>query len=98
MARDDRFAVIEAELWAGFEQREQRHREQLEALEQRLAGLQDVTGAREQELRRLRVRLDRIVGSAPYRIYQRLQAMPGLRIVRSRRTRAYEAEAAAERD
>ncbi|MFZ0040367.1 MAG: hypothetical protein WAK93_03605 [Solirubrobacteraceae bacterium] len=96
-ARDERFAVLEADLWAGCEERERsargeiaRHERAQAALREEVARHRTETALLRDELIRLRVRLDRIVGSPPFRVYTRLQQLPGLKAVRGRRTRAYE--------
>lgn len=97
-ARDDRFAAVEADLWAGFEDRERRHREQIAhheaavaGLEQQLARVQADNVVLSEDRLRLQVRLERIVNSAPMRAYRHLQDLPGLRALRALRTRDYEA-------
>jgi hypothetical protein len=98
LARDERFAALEADLWAGFEDRERRHREQLAeyeaalaASEQQLARVQADNVLLSDERLRLQVRLERIINSAPVRVYRHLQDLPGLRVVRALRTGGYEA-------
>lgn len=64
-----------------------------EAAQRRDAELGHLRGM-EQEAVRLRVRLDRILGSPPGRAYAALRALPGLRAVQQRRKAGYEAELA----
>ena len=104
LARDERFAIVEADLWGGFEDRERRHREQLahaeEALaaaERQLAEVRADNALLAEERLRLQVLLERITNSAPVAVYRRLQELPGLRTVRSLRTRGYEAAVTARR-
>jgi 2-polyprenyl-3-methyl-5-hydroxy-6-metoxy-1,4-benzoquinol methylase len=47
--------------------------------------------ARDEEIRRLRVRLDRILSSPPAKLYDNVRALPGVRRVVARRTAGYEA-------
>jgi hypothetical protein len=98
LARDERFAVVEADLWASFEDRERRHREQfadydaaVAGLEQQLARVQADNVVLSEDRLRLQVRLERIINSAPVRAYRNVQDLPGLRAVRELRTRGYEA-------
>jgi hypothetical protein len=104
LARDERFAMVEADLWAGFEDRERGHRERLarceEALtgaERQLAQVQADNVLLGEDRLRLQVRLERIINSAPVRVYRSLQDLPGLRGLRALRTRGYEAAVAARR-
>jgi hypothetical protein len=104
LARDEQFAMVEADLWAGFEDRERRHREQvahaeaaLATAERQLAQLQAENVLLSEQRLRLQVRLERITNSAPVAVYRRLQELPGLRTVRSLRTRRYEAAVTARR-
>ena len=104
LARDERFAVVEADLWAAFEDRERRHREQVAhyedavaRLEHQLASVQADNVSLSEDRLRLQIRLERIIDSAPVRAYRHLQHLPGLRAVRSLRTRGYEAAVSARR-
>lgn len=58
--RDERFAVLEAEMWAGFEARELRHRELIDQHGQEGARLRGEIAAREQEAAALRAEIDRL--------------------------------------
>ena len=49
--------------------------------------------ARDEQIRRLRLRLDRIVNSGPYRAYLRVGQLPGFRRVLARRTADYNSAA-----
>jgi hypothetical protein len=104
MARDERFAVVEADLWAGFEERERRHRAELlsgeqmvEALRQQLEESRAAYASLVEANHRLTVRLERVLDSAPARLYRRLQGLPGMRQVRIARTRGYERAVGARR-
>ena len=82
--RDERFAALEAELWARFEERERRTGEEIARHEREEARLRE-------DAIRLRVRLDRIQASAPMRLYARFKHFPWLRDIALRRTRQFEA-------
>jgi hypothetical protein len=104
LARDERFAAVEAALWAGFEEREQRHRAELsrgaqvgESLRQQLEESRAANACLIEANHRLTVRLERILESAPARLYRRLQVLPGIRRIREARTRGYERAVAARR-
>jgi hypothetical protein len=58
--RDERFAVLEAEMWAGFEARERRHRELIEGHGQEGARLRGEIATRDQEASALRAEIDRL--------------------------------------
>ena len=88
--RDARFGALEAELWSGWEEETARHEAEQAALRDEVAACRTETAALQAEIVRLRVRLSRIAGSPPIRVYARLQGLPGLRTVRARRARAYE--------
>ncbi len=70
--------------------------EQLEALRQELNAAVDNAGAqiewRDEQIRRLQVRLDRIQNSPPAKLYAGLKEMPGVRTVVKRRTAGFEAQ------
>lgn len=96
--RDERFAALEAELWARFEERERRTGEEIARHEREEARLrEEVTHLRQEAILlredaiRLRVRLDRIQASAPMRLYARFKHFPWLRGIALLRTRQYEA-------
>jgi hypothetical protein len=118
LARDEGFAAVEADLWAGFEERERRHRAELlsgeqlaESLRQQLEESRAELERRRVELEqnreanaglveanhRLTVRLERVLDLPPARLYRRLQELPGVRWVRSARTRGFERAVAARR-
>jgi hypothetical protein len=94
--RDERFAVLEADLWAKFEEHERRNREEVARLARENAALREELVRSEgkaagvqQEVVRLRVRLDRILQSPPIRLYGKLARLPGLRALKARRANAY---------
>jgi hypothetical protein len=104
LARDERFAAVEADLWAGFEERERKHRAELlrieEVIESQGQQLEEYRAANTSLVEanhRLTVRLERVLDSAPGRLYRRLQALPGIRRIRDARTRGYERAVAARR-
>ncbi len=61
-----------------------------ENMQEQLAGNAVVVAAREEEVRRLRVRLDRILNSPPARLYASIGRLPLLRSLVKRRTSDYE--------
>jgi hypothetical protein len=89
--RDERFAALEAELWARFEERERRTGEEIARHEREEARLREEAMHLREEAVRLRVRLDRIQASAPMRLYASFKHFPLLRDIALRRTRQYEA-------
>ncbi len=60
--RDERFAVLEAEMWAGFEAREARHRQLLEQREEEWARARNALTGREQEASALQTEVARLTG------------------------------------
>lgn len=58
--RDERFAVLEAEMWVGFEAREARHRQLLEEREQEWARVRGELAAREREVAALQTEIGRL--------------------------------------
>jgi hypothetical protein len=68
----------------------QGERDERERMQEQLAGNAVVVAAREEEVRRLRVRLERILGSPPVRLYASIGRLPLLRRVVRRRTSGYE--------
>ena len=89
--RDDRFAALEAELWARFEEHERGTREEIARHEREEARLREEATRLREEATRLRVRLDGIQASLPMRLYASLKHFPVVRHIALRRTLKYEA-------
>lgn len=66
--------------------------DELEQARLQLEAEREAVRARDDEIHRLRVRLDRILQSPPGKALQRAQSLPGLRQVKQRRSAAYLAE------
>jgi chromosome segregation ATPase len=109
--RDAAYAALEAEHWAGWERHERNARQRIEELEAEIRRLETVIArdrpelhaqdealeATRAEMIRLQVRLEGIVGSAPYRLYARLQRLPVIRRLRRRRTQRFQERLASRR-
>lgn len=65
---------------------------QLGIAREQLDGERAEVTRRGEEIVRLRTRLDRILGSPPFRAWARLQRLPGVREIQRRRTAGYDAE------
>jgi SAM-dependent methyltransferase len=93
LSRDEQILELTSKLRRETEELRQL-RSQLGGELEQLRGLREgdsaIVAAREEEVRRLRVRLDRILGSPPMRLYAGLQRLPLLRGVVKRRTSDYE--------
>ncbi len=109
--RDAAYAALEAEHWAGWERHERSAQQRIEELEGEVQRLEtEVAGctresraqaealeATRADVSMLQVRLEGIVGSAPYRLYARLQQLPVMRKWWIRRTQRFEERVASRR-